>query len=144
MICTPNAVMSSPERTSLAKPSQIWGRSSIARPAISSWVVSGMCGPPCGGRDEQQCGKSDGQRDRAGEEQRDLTADDADERAGQRQRSQLGAVACSVVEREAAAAQVVRYALVDQRAQDDVLDAVRDAAEREAGEGDRQQPAGGG
>src|SRR3954470_15428428 len=123
MIWTPKAVMSRPARTSLAKPSQICGRSSIARPAISSWVVSGMCGPPGGGGDEQQCGKSDGQRDRAGEQQRELAADDADDDAGERQRSELGAVAGGVIEREAAAAQVLRDALVDQRAHHDVLDA---------------------
>src|ERR687887_2949682 len=104
MIWTPNAVMSSPLRTSLAKPSHSCGRSSIALPAIAVSAFVGMCGPPCGGRDEQQCGDADRQRDRAGEQQRGLGADRADEHAAERQGAQLGAVARGVVEREAAAA----------------------------------------
>src|SRR4051794_36303788 len=45
MICAPNAVMPRPERTSLAKPSQMVGNSSIAAAAIGS-LASGI-GPPC-------------------------------------------------------------------------------------------------
>jgi hypothetical protein len=55
--------------------------------------------------------------------------------------AELGAVAGAVVGGERAAAQRVGDALVDQRAQQDVLDAVRDAAE---GEPDHRRPQEGG
>src|SRR3954452_16782603 len=103
--------MSSPVRTSLAKPSQICGRSSIALAAIPVSAFVGIGGPPRGGRDQQQWGKSDRQRDRAGEEQRGLGSDGADEHAAEREGGELGAVAGGVVEREAAPAQRLRHAL---------------------------------
>ena len=51
---------------------------------------------------------------------------------------ELGAVAGAVVGGERAAAQRLGHALVDQRAQQDVLEPVRDAAEREADQRDPQ------
>src|ERR1700754_1409286 len=116
MICTPNAVMSRPVRTSLAKPSQICGRSSIALPAMARSSVVDICGPPCGGRDQQEPGEPDRERDHAGEQQRGLGADRADQDAAERQRAQLGAVAGGVVDAEGAAADRLADALVDQRA----------------------------
>src|SRR5919204_1640008 len=140
MIWTPNAVMSSPVRTSLANPSQIWGRSSMAAAAMSAFVG---IGPPGGGGDEQQGAEADRERDRTGQQQRDLGADRSDEHAGERQRAELGAVAGGVVEREGAATERLRHALVDQRPHQYVLDAVADAAEREPGERGGQRAGGG-
>ena len=54
-----------------------------------------------------------------------------DDDAAERERAELGAVARAVVGGERAAAQRVGHALVDQRAQQHVLDAVGDAAEHE-------------
>src|SRR5215207_3521955 len=148
MIWTPKALMSSPERTSLAKPSQSWGRSSMADAAIGVWetgVVTsvilsglerGMCGPPYrgGGGEEQQRGGADHQGHEAGEQQRGLGADRADEHAAGAQRAEFRGVARGVVGGERAPAQRLGDALVDQRAQQDVLDPVGHAAEREARE----------
>ena len=49
--------------------------------------------------------------------------------SGRSERAQFGAVACPVVGGERAAAQRLRSALVDQRAEQHVLDSVRNAAE---------------
>ena len=81
----------------------------------------------------RQMTRAGGGRSRAGPRparQRRARAGAPTSDAAERQRAELGGVAGGVVGGERAAAQRLGHALVDERAQQDVLDAVGDAAER--------------
>ena len=97
-----------------------------------------------GADDEQEGDGADRERDRARQRERELRAGEPDDHAAERERAELGAVARGVVRRVGAAAQLVGDALVDQRAQEHVLEPVRGAADEEAEQGERERRADGG
>ena len=79
-----------------------------------------------GGQEQQQAGDADRGGPEAGDQQAGAGAERAHDEAAERERPELRAVAGAVVVGERAAPQRVRDALVDERAQQDVLHAVRD------------------
>src|SRR3954468_19808427 len=114
---------------------------STVRPSYSPITMAGRSaldacidGPPLegGGGQEQQAAEADQRRPEAGGEQRDARSERPDDQAAEGERAELGAVAGAVVGGERAAAQRLGHALVGQRAQQHVLDAVGGAAEGEA------------
>src|SRR3954452_5523477 len=144
MMLTTKASTRRPAPTSFAKPSHSVGSSPIApaRTAGESVLDVDMRGPPvesgrrrrtaARGGQQQQAREADRGGAEAGREQRCPRAEGAHDEAAEGERTDLGAVAGAVVPGERAAAQGVRHALADERAEEDVLDAVGDAADGEA------------
>src|SRR5215211_2897223 len=125
MMFVPNAVISRPARTSLAKPSHMPGSSSIDCAAYPDLTVAPMTWAgnsafetcmddsplECGG-EQEQADEADRGGPEAGGQQCGAGAERADDHAPQRQRAELRTVAGAVVGGERAPAQSLRDALV--------------------------------
>jgi hypothetical protein len=98
-----------------------------------------VAGAGRGARRAAQSGERGEHRERAGEQQRRAGADGGHEQAAARQRHELGAVAQPVVGRVGAAVEPLGDALVDERADEDVLQALGRAAHDVGDEGEAER-----